>query len=281
MSNNRYIATIGFECANAYKLINRAMNIKLENNTDEYNCEDFQMSLDNDIVCVYFNELNKTFIRRTMDTIAYALGFDNYDWDLATVREGFDVLEEDEDELDGDGERSVIPHDDCSSCCECCDVSEDEALEIIAEYAEEERLEAEKEQKYNDLYKGKYDKMIADGWFADQAEFLATTHKFLAIIEDTPRAHMKIIHVRSLYVYIEQNVYVMSFSTNEARKQSIERMLNQMSTKIVELKASAIQHMEKGNISSTTMENLFEVLDSAYQKIKETLNVLNGLEVKE
>jgi len=294
MSSYNYIATVGFDCSNAYKLINRAMNIDLKTNYDEYECEDYQISLDNDMVFVYFKEPNKALIRRTMDTIAYALGEDEYCWDLRNQKKDCDVPEikvegEDEDELDGDDDSSVISHDDCSSCCcECCDISEDEALEILSEYAQEERLEAEKQKKYDDLYKVKYDKMIADGWFVHQAEFLATIHKFLAIIEDTPRANMKIIHVQSTYSYIEQNVKIMAFFDEprykEQRKQSIDRMLNQMSIKIVELKASATEHMTKGNITHITMENLFAVLNSADQKIQETLNVLNGVvanEVKE
>jgi hypothetical protein len=280
MSNYHYLATIGFECGNAYKLINRAMNINLKTNYDEYECEDYQISLDSDMAFVYFKEPNKALIRRTMDTIAYALGEDEYCWDLRNQKTDREVSEgEEDDELDG--EMSVIPHDDCSSCCSANDCTEEEALEILAEYAEEERIEAEKQKKYDDLYKEKNDKMIADGWFAEQAEFLATVHKFLAIIEDTPRAHMKIVHVRSMYVYIERNVKIMAHFKSEAKKQSINRMLNQMSTKIVELKASAIEHMANGVISQIAMENLFSVLNSADEKIKETLNILNGVEVKE
>jgi len=267
MSSYNYIATVGFECSNAYKLINRAMNIDLKTNYDEYECEDYQISLDNDMVFVYFKEPNKALIRRTMDTIAYALGEDEYCWDLRNQKKDCDVPEIKVEGEDEDGEISDIPDDDCSSCCECCDISEEEALEILAEYAEEERIEAEKEKKHNDLYKEKYDKMIAAGWFTYHAEFLATCHKFLAIIEDSPRAKMKIIMVQSLYVYIEQNVKII-----------------QMSIKIVELKASATEHMTKGNITHITMENLFAVLNSADQKIQETLNILNGVvanEVKE
>ena len=333
MSNYHYLATIGFECGNAYKLINRAMNINLKTNYSDYECEDYQISLDNDIAFVYFKEPNKALIRRTMDTIAYALGEDEYYWDLRNQKTDREVPEikiegeeeeserprrnipivdhtgmdsvEPEDEFDGitdiwfdhsidydpdyvpeeddelDGEMSVIPHDDCSSCCSANDCTEEEALEILAEYAEEERIEAEKQKKYDDLYKEKYNKMIADGWFADQAEFLATIHKFLAIIEDTPRAHMKIIHVQSMYVYIERNVKVMIVYIFEERKKSINRMLNQMSTKIVELKEQTIEHMAKGNIRASAMENLFSVMNSADQKIKETLNIINEVEVKE
>lgn len=288
MSSYNYIATVGFECSNAYKLINRAMNIDLKTNYDEYECEVYQISLDNDMVFVYFKEPNKALIRRTMDTIAYALGEDEYCWDLRNQKKDCDVPEIKVEGEDEDGEISDIPDDDCSSCCECCDISEEEALEILAEYAEEERIEAEKEKKHNDLYKEKYDKMIAAGWFTYHAEFLATCHKFLAIIEDSPRAKMKIIMVQSLYVYIEQNVKIMAFFDEprykEQRKQSIDRMLNQMSIKIVELKASATEHMTKGNITHITMENLFAVLNSADQKIQETLNILNGVvanEVKE
>jgi len=280
MSNYHYLATIGFECGNAYKLINRAMNINLKTNYDEYECEDYQISLDSDMAFVYFKEPNKALIRRTMDTIAYALGEDQYCWDLRNQKTDREVPEgEEDDELDG--EMSVIPRDDCSSCCSANDCTEEEALEILAEYAEEERNEAEKQKKYDDLYKVKYNKMIADGWFADQAEFLATIHKFLAIIEDTPRAHMKIIHVRSMYVYIERNVKVMIVYIFEERKKSINRMLNQMSTKIVELKEQTIEHMAKGNIRASAMENLFSVMNSADQKIKETLNIINEVEVKE
>ncbi len=282
MSNYNYIATVGFECGNAYKLINRAMNINLKTNYDEYECEDYQISLDSDMAFVYFKEPNKALIRRTMDTIAYALGEDEYHWDLRNQKNDREVPEikiegEEDDELDG--EMSVIPRDDCSSCCSANDCTEEEALEILAEYAEEERIEAEKQKKYDDLYKEKYNKMIADGWFADQAEFLATIHKFLAIIEDTPRAHMKIIHVRSMYVYIERNVNVMALFRSEAKKQSIERMLKQMSTKIVELKESAFQHTADGVISTVAIENFYSVLNSADHKIEETLSIVNAVSI--
>jgi hypothetical protein len=282
MSDYRYIATIELDGRKSYKLISKALNIQLKSNTDGYQCEDFILSLDHDMAFVYWKEPNKALIRITMNTIAQALGDDEYYWDLRDDDEDVDVPEI---KVEEDGEMSGIPDDDCSSCCECCDISEDEALEILAEYAEEERIEAEKEQKHNDLYKEKYDKMIAAGWFTYHAEFLATCHKFLAIIEDSPRAKMKIIMVQSLYVYIEQNVKIMAFFDEprykEQRQQSIERTLNQMSSKIVELKASATEHMAKGNITHITMENLFAVLNSADEKIKETLNILNGLEVNE
>jgi hypothetical protein len=54
-----------------------------------------------------------------------------------------------------------------------------------------------------------------------------------------------------------------------------------MSTKIVELKEQTIEHMAKGNIRASAMENLFSVMNSADQKIKETLNIINEVEVKE
>ena len=281
MSNYHYIASIGFECGNAYKLINRAMNINLKTNYDEYECEDYQISLDSDMAFVYFKEPNKALIRRTMDTIAYALGEDEYCWDLRNQKTDREVPEikiegEQDDELDG--EMSVIPHDDCSSCCSANDVTEEEALEILAEYAEEERLEAEKQKKYDDLYKEKYDKMIAAGYFTYHADFLATCHKFLAIIEDTPRAHMKIIHVRSIYVYIEKNVHIMASALlTDSKKQSIMKMMNAMSNQIPVLKKQAFEHMTNGVISAMTMENLFAVFISAQEKIKETINILNGI----
>ena len=299
MSNYRYIATVGFECSNAFKLINRAMNINLKTNYDEYECEDYQINLDNDMAFVYFKEPNKALIRRTMDTIAYALGEDQYCWDLRNQKNDREVPEEDEEEEDDDanscdtsiyncvegdqfreldGEISVIPRDDCSSCCSANDVTEEEALEILAEYAEEERLEAEKQKKYDDLYKEKYDKMIAAGYFTYHADFLATCHKFLAIIEDTPRAHMKIIHVRSMYVYIEKNVHIMASALlTDSKKQSIMKMMNAMSNQIPVLKKQAFEHMTNGVISAMAMENLFAVFISAQEKIKETFNILNGI----
>ena len=90
---------------------------------------------------------------------------------------------------------------------------------------------------------------------------------------------MKIVHVRSMYVYIEQNVNVMALFRSEAKKQSIIRMLNQMSTKIVELKEQTIEHMAKGNISAMAMENLFSVMNSSDQKIKETLSIVNAVSI--
>jgi len=43
------------------------------------------------------------------------------------------------------------------------------------------------------------------------------------------------------------------------------------------LKEQAIEHMANGVISPVTMGNLFAVFIGAQEKIKETINILNGI----
>ncbi len=91
----RYQSSFGFECENAYKLLNRALGYKLKNNTDECTCEKYRLSLDYNLGFVYFKELDRTFIKDTMTKIVKALGDDKWYWD---VREWYwDIRDEIED----------------------------------------------------------------------------------------------------------------------------------------------------------------------------------------
>lgn len=58
---------------NSYKLLNRALNINLEDNCDEYNGTNYRINLDGDIAFVYFSSIDDTGI---LKTIVDAIGCD-------------------------------------------------------------------------------------------------------------------------------------------------------------------------------------------------------------
>jgi hypothetical protein len=69
---------------NSYKLLNRALNINLEDNCDEYYGTNYRINLDGDIAFVYFSSIDetggaygdKTEVANIMKTIVNAIGCD-------------------------------------------------------------------------------------------------------------------------------------------------------------------------------------------------------------
>lgn len=62
---------------NSYKLLNRALNINLENNCDEYYGTNYRINLDGDIAFVYFSSIDdKTEVANILKTIVNAIGCD-------------------------------------------------------------------------------------------------------------------------------------------------------------------------------------------------------------
>jgi len=68
----RYSTTVPIS-ENSYKLLNRALNINLEDNCDEYNGTNYRINLDGDIAFVYFSSIDDTGI---LKTIVDAIGCD-------------------------------------------------------------------------------------------------------------------------------------------------------------------------------------------------------------
>ena len=58
---------------NSYKLLNRALNINLKDNCDEYNGTNYRINLDGDIAFVYFSSIDETGV---LKTIVDAIGCD-------------------------------------------------------------------------------------------------------------------------------------------------------------------------------------------------------------
>lgn len=76
MSSTKYTAYTGFDNENAYKFINKALNIDLGDNYDDFICDNYTISMDGNMAIVKFNELNKKYIIETMNKIARSLMMD-------------------------------------------------------------------------------------------------------------------------------------------------------------------------------------------------------------
>ncbi len=92
MSSTKYTSYIGFDNNNsAYKFINNALNTDLGNNYDDYKCDNYEISMDGNMVFVKFNELNKKQIIETMNKILTALKMDE---------NCFSVMDSNDEEID-------------------------------------------------------------------------------------------------------------------------------------------------------------------------------------
>jgi len=76
MSSTKYTAYTGFDNKNAYKFINKALNIDLGDNYDDFICDNYTISMDGNMAFVKFNELNKKYIIETIFKIARSLKMD-------------------------------------------------------------------------------------------------------------------------------------------------------------------------------------------------------------
>lgn len=241
--------------------------------------EDYEISLDHDMLYVYWREINMPFIRELMGKICYALADEDDAWDLW------------DNEYDHEIDKTCdvyVPDDDSeyNESLRGADVTEEEAEQWLNEWEEEydndekQRNEyEEKQQALNKLYTEKYNSVVKIGYSHLQSEFIANLHKSLAMIDDEKRAVMKIVIVRSMYVYIEQHVKIMSDGKNdmnEERKKTIIRMLTTMFDKIGQLKAQAVEHLSKGIIGDSAMKDLFAVLDKGGDQIEATIDIING-----
>ncbi len=75
----RYNITFGFEMEKAYRLLNKAFGCNMKNNSDKYIGDGFKLSMDGDMVFVYFKSIeNREFVRSIIDKVADALCADRY-----------------------------------------------------------------------------------------------------------------------------------------------------------------------------------------------------------
>jgi hypothetical protein len=76
-----YNASHYFHNSNVYSLINTALNIQLKNNCDEHECNDYLITLETNMIFLYFKVPDMRFIRDTMKKITDAMGQDESGWD--------------------------------------------------------------------------------------------------------------------------------------------------------------------------------------------------------
>jgi hypothetical protein len=75
----RYNITFGFKMEKAYRLLNKAFGCNMKNNSDKYIGDGFKLSMDGDMVFVYFESIeNREFVISIIDKVADALCADRY-----------------------------------------------------------------------------------------------------------------------------------------------------------------------------------------------------------
>jgi hypothetical protein len=95
----RYNITFGFEMEKAYRLLNKAFGCNMKNNSDKYIGDGFKLSMDGDMVFVYFESIeNREFVRSIIDKVADALCADRY-YDLYDDEDDCEVSLYDDESL--------------------------------------------------------------------------------------------------------------------------------------------------------------------------------------
>lgn len=127
-----YSASAVSNVKNAYQFINKTLNINLKGNTDSYFGPEYRIVMDFDVVFVYFNELNKPFIREITEQLNEVLCSRRHDLNWAFNDDKnyceFDPYNDNEDDDDTDNESM-----------RGADITEEEAEEWFKELEEEQQ----------------------------------------------------------------------------------------------------------------------------------------------
>ena len=204
-----YNASHYFNNSNVYNLINTALNIQLKNNCDEHECNDYLITLETNMIFLYFKVPDMRFIRETMKKITDAIGQDESGWDY------------DEDNLDEtvylDGRTIYDNEFDYNSDI---DYAVEESEQWV--YDREEKRINEEKRKHNLIFPIKEYK----DYTTEQAEFLNSiavlVNKFNLEETFTNRVKLLIKHYQHLIANIEK--FYTSISDNNIS--SINKLIN-------------------------------------------------------
>ena len=205
-----YNASHYFNNSNVYNLINEALNIQLKNNCDEYECNDYLITLETNMIYLYFKVPDMRFIRDTMKKITDAIGQDESGWDYEE-----DILDGRTVYLDG---RTVYDNEfDYNSDI---DYAVEESEQWV--YDREEKRINEEKRKQNLIFPIKEYK----DYTTEQAEFLNSiavlVNKFNFEETFTNRVKILIKH----YQYLIANIEKFYTSISDKNINSINKLIN-------------------------------------------------------
>ena len=240
---------------NVYNLINTALNIKLKNNYDEYECNDYLITLETNMIFMYFKVPDMRFIRETMKKITDAIGQDESGWDY------------DEDNLDEtvylDG-RTV--YDNKFDYDNNIDYTIEESEQWVYD-REEERINEEK-RKQNLIFPIKEYK----DYTREQAQFLNSiavlVNKFN--LEETFNNRMKLLIKH--YQHLIANIEKFYTSISDKNITSINKLINMYILKACEHKNEISQLINIPIDISSDAIYIITWAEEVLQKILENRN---------
>jgi len=203
-----YNASHYFDNSNFYNLINKALNIKLKNNGDEYECNDYLITLETNTIFISFKFPDMRFIRETMKKITDAMGQDESGWDY------------EEDNLDETVYLDGTAYDNNVEFYNDTDYALEESEEWV--YQREEKRINEEKRKQNLIFPIKEYK----DYTTEQAEFLnsiaVVVNKFN--LEETITSRVKILIKH--YQYLIANIEKFYTSISDKNISSINKLIN-------------------------------------------------------
>ena len=254
-----YNASHYFNNSNVYNLINTALNIQLKNNCDEYECNDYLITLETNMIFLYFKVPDMRFIRDTMKKITDAMGQDESGWDYY------------EDNLDETVYLDGTAYDNEFGSDNDIDYAVEESEQWVYD-REEERINEEK-RKQNLICPIKEYK----DYTIEQAQFLNSiaviVNKFNFEETFTNRVKLLIKHYQHLIANIEK--FYTSISDNNIT--SINKLINMYILKAAQHKNEISQLR---NILSDVYDDAIYIVTWAEELLQKILNTrINEIDI--
>jgi hypothetical protein len=295
MSEYRYTTNIGLPGITANVLLNKEFGLNLKPEYDSYKCDEYEIILDGDMAFIHFRELCIPFIRRTMDRMSNALGYDKYYWDVRDELEDKDIEEEEEEEILVEEEEVFTANENQLSEEKEKEYNSDDDREempyeevmrihnIIKEQIEEAKREAEEKKKKeeeeinkrneaaNILYQNKFDYYMARDFHFEHAQFMANVEKHVYLIEYPNTTCKKMLKMTTLYNYIRDKVNVLALYEVKSIN-SIIKFLLTVINKIHQLKKES---KTSSSITVKDYRNFNEALDESLVEVEKTFTLLS------
>jgi hypothetical protein len=295
MSEYRYTTNIGLPGITANVLLNKEFGLNLKPEYDSYKCNKYEIILDGDMAFIHFKELCIPFIRRTMDRMSNALGYDKYYWDVRDELEDKDIEEEEEEivveeeeevftanenqlseekeqEYDSDDDREEMPYEEVMRIHNIIKEQLEEAKREAEEKKKKEEEEINKRNEAADiLYQNKFDYYMARDFHFEHSQFMANVEKHVYLIEYPNITCKKMLKMTTLYNYIKNKVNVLALYEVKSIN-SIIKFLLTVINKIHQLKKES---KTSSSITVKDYRNFNEALDESLVEVEKTFTLLS------
>ncbi len=251
-----YFGTIGLKSDKAYTHINNTLGIKLNDNMDEYECAEYKINMDYDIVYVNWGKNGMTIIANILNKISDALDYSDVQWAL------YDDINVCDVNYDSNGNHIETIHYEFNN----------EQI-LFNSLSEEDRINKEKELNARVI------SCKSSGYIQQISVVIAYLTMYTNAVSEKKGIENRVPVIISMFNYLYNNLKVFQEKNNNATlDDKINRLLIGYIDKINDLKIQ----MEncQTEIDKNIMNRLKEVLHNCEVDIKNLLAIYYPYNVK-